>query len=280
MTMGYMAKVVEDSIADGVRLTTVEATFPRFILAELNTHRMLSKNSASSRAIPVKKRIEAVRADPFIPESFGRNKPGMQAGEALDDAEASMASATWAEAMKNALAAAESLSELGVHKQLANRLLEPFAFHTAVISGTDWENFFALRISSLAQPEFRKIAEMIEAAMAASAPTQHVWHLPYVTQDDWNELDDDESRVATLVKVSTARCARVSYLTHDGKRDIAADVELHRKLLTSRHMSPFEHVACSSSIPRPTPHIGNFRAPWFQYRKMLRGEAVAVRESA
>lgn len=277
--MGYMAKVVEDSIARGVRLTTVEATFPRFILAELNTHRMLSKNSASSRAIPVRKRIEAIRADPFIPESFGRNKAGMQAAEDLGDAEASMAAAAWSEAMKNALAAAETLSELGVHKQLANRVLEPFAFHTAVISGTDWENFFALRISSLAQPEFRKIAEMIEAAMQASTPVEHVWHLPYVTQDDWNELEDDESRIETLVKVSTARCARVSYLTHDGKRDIAADVELHRKLLTSRHMSPFEHVACSSNTPREPRYIGNFRSPWFQYRKMLRGEAVAARET-
>jgi thymidylate synthase ThyX len=274
--MTYAAKVIADSIADGVRLTTLEATMPRIVLAEFNTHRMFSRNSASSRAIPVEKRIQAVIDDPFVPESFGSNQKGMQAGSALEGREAADAREVWMHARVEAVRAARALAALGVHKQLANRLIEPFAWTTVVVTATEWENYFNLRISSLAQPEIRLVSEAMKAAMDTSKPrTLHVgeWHLPYI--------QDGESE-GPLAMISAARCARVSYLTQDGRRDIEADLRLAESLATNRHMSPFEHVARVAS-----PHVfdnpeftGNFRFPWVQLRKTMAGEDVAPKEVA
>ena len=289
MANGYRAEILADSVTkrgDGVdvRLTTVLARFPRFILAELNTHRILSKSSASSRAIPVEKRIAAVREDPFIPESFGRNKKGMQAGEALEDEDQYQARRVWLEAAMGACNKADALRTYGVHKQHANRLLEPFAWHEAIITGTEWSNFFHLRISEHAQPEFRRLAEAIRDAMAASEPTRlrpGMWHLPLV-----GGVEDAQESIDTLVKLSVARCARVSYLTHEGKRDPAKDIELHDRLLENGHCSPFEHAAVAGHQYASTeyassgslysfegPFIGNFRAPWIQYRKLIPNES-------
>lgn len=279
----YAAKVIEDSIADGVRLTTFEVTFPRIVLAEFNTHRMLSRNSASSRAIPVEKRIAAVRANPFVPEAFAMNKRGMQAGEELDERDNSKARDTWMRACAAAIEQTERLLDTGVHKQWANRLLEPFSWHTVVVTATEWENFFNLRISNLAQPEIRRAAEMMLEAMNASTPTPRgscAWHLPYVQDDERAEYDP-----SYLAMISAARCARVSYLTHDGRRDIDADIELARRLEASRHMSPFEHPARVIGCPgiaidyEEDEFFGNFRAPWRQQRKYMSGERVAPKET-
>ena len=312
MANGYRAEILADSVTkrkDGVdvRLTTVLARFPRFILAELNTHRILSKSSASSRAIPVEKRIAAVREDPFIPESFGRNKKGMQAGEALEDEEQAEARNLWLMASTNACYYAERLARLGVHKQHANRLLEPFAWHEAIITGTEWSNFFHLRISEHAQPEFRRLAEAIRDAMADSEPNRlrpGMWHLPLIANEDRLEVASNSDEPfetpegwLKLVKLSVARCARVSYLTHEGKRDPAKDIELHDRLLENGHMSPFEHAAVVGEY-EPTDgvttlwksgmvnaagkpltavfneeFIGNFCAPWIQYRKLIPNES-------
>lgn len=269
--MGFECRIEADSVSpDGIRLTTFVVTFPRFILAEVNTHRMLSRNSASSRAIPVEKRIAQIEADPFIPEQFGSAKKGMQAGEALSGEHADLARRWWMEAAAEAILCAKELANQGVHKQLANRLLEPFAWHTAIISATDWNNFFALRCHPDAQPEFRKIAEMMRDAMAVSVPKPLAWgqwHLPFVSNDDWRYHLDD------LKLISAGRCCRVSYETHDGKRDIEADIDLAKRLIGSRpaHASPFEHQA--------TPYLpgdlvrGNFRG-WVQFRHEIRGESV------
>lgn len=281
--MSYAAKVIADSLAGGVRLTTLEVTMPRIVLAEFNTHRVFSRNSASSRAIPVAKRIQAVIDDPFIPATFGSNKKGMQAGDALEGAERANALDAWMVARDNAVRSAYRLAALGVHKQLANRLLEPFSWHTVVVTATEWENFFNLRISSLAQPEIRTAAELMKAAMDASKPRTldvNGWHLPYVSDED-HARHRDRAEAYLMPMTSAARCARVSYLTHDGRRDVDADLRLADDLAKNRHMSPFEHVAyvdSAHSTHIDGKFIGNFRAPWVQLRKTMAGEDVAPRE--
>lgn len=278
----YNAKVLLDSIAvrDGkaTRLTTMEVTLPRIVLAEFNTHRTFSRNSASSRAIPVKKRIESVRENPFIPEAFGKNQKGMQASENLSEELDSESREIWMYACTSALVYAKKLDELGVHKQLANRLIEPFSWHTIIVSATEWDNFFALRCNKDAQPEIRKAAELMREAMAASRPefkNPGEWHLPLID----NEQDADLG-LLEKIKVSCARCARVSYLTHDGRRDVQADIDLYDRLLTSGHMSPMEHAAMvnvedkHSVLSIQPAFVGNFRYPFIQHRKMIVGEAT------
>jgi hypothetical protein len=268
--MGYEAKVLADSVSPaGVRLTTLEVTFPRFILAEVNTHRMLSRSSASSRAIPVEKRIKAVEEDPFVPEAFGRNRKGMQATEVLEGVEADAARAAWLHAAQMAVGGARDLARIGVHKQYANRLLEPFLWHTAIISATEWENFFALRCHPDAQPEFRRTAEAMRDARDASRPWMiHNWHLPYVDAEEVLALKVAGMSLPDVALVSSMRCARVSYLTHDGKRDPEADRARALELIAAGHMSPFEHAA--HALAEPT-FVGNFRG-WAQRRKFIAHE--------
>ena len=267
----YEAAVLADSkAATGERLITMIATMPRMVLAEFNTHRVLSKNSASSRAIPVRRRIEKIREDPFVPLKFGKNRSGMQSTEDLEGADAEEARSVWLTACKTAIAYAEDLAAIGVHKQFANRILEPFAWHTVIVTGTEWDNYFALRISEYAQPEICRVSEAMKAAMDASTPREcgvGDWHLPLVGFDGDEELSPEEK-----VRVSCARCARVSYLTHDGERDVAKDLGLYDRLYKAGHMSPFEHAAKVGT--QSGGFIGNFRAPWIQHRKMLPGEAV------
>lgn len=240
--MSYDCKILADSISDaGHRLTTFEITFPRFVLAEFNTHRVLSRNSASSRAIPVAKSIKAVEEDPFIPESFLSNQPGMQGGDPLSEDETNYARHLWTGATDAALDYAMGLERVGLHKALANRLLEPFKWHTCIVTATDWSNFFALRTHKDAQPEIRKIALMMEDAYHESGGHLAVrWHLPLIDPKEVQYLLPNWNY---WKKVSIGRCARVSYLTHHGVRDPDADIELHDRLLESRHLSPFEHVA-------------------------------------
>ena len=239
--MTYAAKILADSVSPfGHRLVSIEWTFPRFILAEVNTHRQLTKSSASSRAIPVAKRLAMIRAEPFIPEAFGKNQKGMQAGELLAEAENAAAKELWHEAMQSAIGFAEKFAELGVHKQYANRLTELFSWHTAVVTGTEWENFEALRISSAAQPEFYQAAVVLRDAKAASTPVllqPGEWHLPYVQPEEQN------GDWPKLVKLSCGRAARVSYLTQDGLRDLDADLGLYQRLASMGHMAPLEHAA-------------------------------------
>ncbi len=301
--MGFDARVLADSVSPaGHRLTTLEATFPRFVLAEFNTHRVFSRNSASSRAIPVAKQLRRVLDDPYVPIEFGSNKPGMQAGPELTGADRDAAEAKWLQARDDAvrhvlglitspenvagfddlhecLAAAEgSLKEppvtwLNVHKQVANRLLEPFMWHTVIVSSTAWDNFFNLRCHPDAQPEIRLVATKMRDAVERSVPTRlepDEWHLPLVGEAEREEA----SSVEELARISIGRCARVSYLTHDGSRDLAADVALYDRLLESGHMSPMEHVA----RPMATAELqrgewsGNFQG-WIAHRKLIPGES-------
>lgn len=239
--MAYSARVLLDSVSEaGTRLTTVEVTFPRFVLAEFNTHRQFSRNSASSRAIPTSKIIERVESDPVTPLEWGRNQKGMSASEQLSAEEEEEAKRAWLEARDCAVEQAQRLHHLSVHKQIVNRLLEPFLWHTVIVTATEWENFFELRCSPNAQPEIREAAIRIRDAMNASTPAlvhQGEWHMPLV-QPDERQLD-----IEVLKRVSVARCARVSYLTHEGTREIKKDLELYERLKDDRHLSPFEHVA-------------------------------------
>lgn len=278
------AKVICDSIAvNNIRLTTIEATLPRIILAELRTHRQqsqedevsfyfcgmdeagreLSMNSASSRAIPVEKMIEKVEKDPFVPFYWGKNQKGMQANTELSYQEQMRAKMEWLLARNKAVQQAKALVGMGVHKQIANRLLEPFLWHTVIVTATEWSNFFAQRCHPDAQPEMRMTAEAMKAAMDASEPVvldYGQWHLPYVSLSELNEIDCWEK----AKKISIARCARVSYLTHDGVRSFEKDLELYNRLTQGGHWSPFEHVA--TPMLDPLRWSGNFRG-WFQARK-------------
>jgi thymidylate synthase ThyX len=302
--MPFDAKVLADSRSPaGHRLTTLEATFPRFVLAEFNTHRVFSRNSASSRAIPIAKQLRRVLDDPYVPIEFGSNQPGMQAGAALAGEKLEAAEREWLSARDDAVrrvlglvadpgtvsAAADlhdALSQveaaigdrarpdawLNVHKQVANRLLEPFMWHTVIVTATEWENFWNLRCHADAQPEIRLVAERMRAAVDASEPAdlgRGEWHLPLIRPEDREEVASTED----LIKVSAGRCARVSYLTHAGVRDLSADVELHDRLLSSGHMSPLEHPArpLEEAELRESEWSGNFRG-WRPYRKEIAGE--------
>ncbi|MGA8325961.1 MAG: FAD-dependent thymidylate synthase [Candidatus Cybelea sp.] len=261
--MAYRARVLLDSVSPaGVRLTTLEVSFPRFVLAEFNTHRVLSRNSASSRAVPTSKLIDRVERDPVVPLEWGRNKAGMSASDMLSDEEARAARAIWLQARDDAVVRARELLALNVHKQELNRLLEPFLWHTVIVSATEWSNFFDLRCAPNAQPEIRAAALEMRAAIDASRPQRVAlgeWHTPLL-QEDERDLDLETRR-----RISAARCARVSYLTHEGKREIEKDLELFERLKSDRHLSPFEHVA--TPAPDEAFHA-NFRG-WIQMRGEL-----------
>ena len=259
--MNFSARVIEDSIGPhNIRLTTLEATFPRFILAELNTHRILSRNSASSRAIPTSRLIEQVTLHPVVPSIFGSNQRGMASGAEIADAR--QARILWMEARDRAIHAATQLSKLGVHKQWANRVLEPFMWHTAIISATNWSNLLHLRTQDDAQPEFRTLALKIQDALGDSRPVKREpdeWHLPFVSEEERTTLS-----TLTAACVSAARCARISY-NRPLEYDTAKDIELSDRLLVSGHMSPFEHPSVCLIVPA---RWGNY-VGWKQYRKLI-----------
>lgn len=273
-------KVIADSIApSGVRLTTLSLTYPRFIHAEFLTHRVFSRNASSSRAIPVAKTIERVEADWARPLEFTLNKRGMQGDPFLDYKALKKAHRIWRDAMLAAVKYAKKLNDLGIHKQHVNRILEPFSFISVVVTATDWDNFFALRVHKDAQPEIRMLADAMYNMLQQSTPQPILeggWHLPFLTdeeliEDSMKGLGDD---VTTAIKRSVARCARVSYNNHEGKKPtLEEDLRLYDRLLGSQpiHASPAEHQAMAVSDAGV--RSGNFRG-WIQYRKTLQGENV------
>lgn len=281
--MAYKARILADSLNPaGVRLTTFEITFPRMVLAEFNTHRMLSRNAASSRAIPIQKMIERVRKDPVRPVWWGKNQKGMQAKAELTGWRRYAAELVWLQARWVAIAIAWILFKIGLHKQIANRILEPWMWITVIVSATEWENFFKLRCHEDAQPEIQKIARMMQALYGYNKPKplkEGEWHNPMLLSTDDTELLDADfpehpsieiaPQLPDSALVGIGRCARVSYLTHDGKRDYDADIELARTLAENGHWSPFEHVAKAKSGMALR---GNFRG-FVQARKFFPGES-------
>jgi len=255
------AEVVEHSINDaGVELISVQCRYHRYILAEVNTHRMFSRSSASSRAIPVERMISEYAV--MSPVEWGGNKAGMQAGDELEDDDLTKAKEIWEEARQGAIENAKALMEVGLHKQVANRLLEPFMRVSTIITATEWDNFFNLRDHPDAQPEIRDLARAIKKAISESAPVCRKWHTPYLREDE-----RDEDTLHEGIIVSAARCARVSYNNHDNSApDWNKDLALARKLVSSRHMSPFEHVATKSNTN--SVFFKNFRG-WNQLRGVI-----------
>lgn len=263
------AKVVCDSLAPhGIRLTTLELTYPRFILAEFNTHRVFSRNSASSRAIPIQKMLRAVLFDPAVPVEWGANRKGMQAGRELRGIKKWLVRRLWLLARYPACAFSYGLFLLGLHKQISNRILEPWMWTKTLVTATEWDNFFDLRLHVDAQPEIRELAEQMSGALWESAPIKlsiGQWHLPYVTEEEkatWC--------LESQIKMSAARSARISYLTHEGRApDTVKDFELYEDLVGSRpiHASPTEHQA----TPKYTKDFSKNLRGWYQHRSDVEG---------
>lgn len=272
------ALVIEDSVSEeGVRLTTLQLSYPRYIHSELMTHRVFSRNASSSRAIPVSKLASMALENMVEPIRYGLNQAGMQAkndcltGEALDKARA-----IWKHMAETCAAGAVELAELGLHKQWANRPLEWFSNIKVIVTATEWSNFYALRAHPDAQPEFHTLAVLMKAAMEASMPkllSPSGWHLPYVTAEERSGERDG----MMLAKLSAARCARVSYLKHDGAApSVEEDLALYDRLVGGKpiHASPIEHQATpdyaslsGEGWERQRLH-GNF-VGWRQYRKLV-----------
>lgn len=237
------AKIIADSVnVLGDRLTTFVLTYHRMIHSEFMTHRMLSKNSSSSRAIPVEKMIALVESQEVYPLHWGKNQKGMSARQEIGNIE--LAREIWGEARQDAIKHAKRLVEIGIHKQVVNRLLEPFSTITVICSGTEYQNFFDQRCHPDAQPEIQALANKMKAAYDASEPVELIegeWHTPFYA----DEVDYQLSQ-ADVIKAAVARCARVSYKQHDSDRmNLVNDIKLHDRLLSANppHLSPFEHVA-------------------------------------
>lgn len=279
--MSFNAKMILASMGpSGIPLYSVQATYPRFIHSEILTHRDRERNSASSRAIPWKRKgknqkrvtdiavnevivsinkdennnevcdyyiancmYSMIKQNPVIPIKFGLEQPGMQTGDALSGDALEQAKKIWLEARDDALRHADRLAALGVHKSLCNRVTEPWMWITVIMTATEWNNFFRLRCHPAAEIHFQKIAGMIRDCInevKASRSWQILgtgeWHLPYVTETEYEDVRraqfyNFEDELIKWKKVSTGRCARVSYLTQEGKRELDEDVKLHDRLL-------------------------------------------------
>lgn len=272
------ATIIADSISqNGDRLTSFVLVFPRFILAELNTHRVFSRNSASSRAIPFNKMLESVQTDPFIPIAWMKDHSGMQGNEYFTDT--LELHNQWYIARDLAIQQAKALSGLGLTKQIVNRLLEPFLWHTVIVTATEWENFFALRAHDAAEIHIQKLAYLMLDAYNASEPKTldfGEWHIPFGdnidgvrVQEELGNINSSHELGLAKAKIATARCARVSYTNFEGKDDYQADLELFNRLSSMGHWSPFEH--CAYATERGYSVGGNFRG-WTQMRHTMPNE--------
>ncbi len=266
------AKIIADSVnPNGQRLTTYECTFNRWLLAELNTHRMLSRNSASSRAIPVKRVLSQVLRDPAYPVAWGANQAGMQAHSELTGWRLWLAKRLFFLSRYPALAFVWLLSKVGLHKQVANRILEPWVWHTAIVSMTEDENFFLLRDHPAAQPEFQVLAKEMKIAKYLSVPRKipwSGWHLPYVPDVSMGgPVYGSTDPLLEQAKISAACCARVSYVRQNDRKSVEEDVKFTDRLSNSGHFSPLEHPA----VAKPG-QWGNFSG-WMQLRKLYPNES-------
>lgn len=279
------AKIIEDSISEqGKRITTMQVKFHRFILPEFNTHRVFSRNFSSSRAIPTKKLLEQVSEDPAMPVHWGKNQPGMQAAEELVGLHKDAAIASWKAAAREAALRANVMAQQGVHKQIVNRLIEPFLWANGIVTSTEWENWFDLRAHEDAQPEIHELALRMREAMAASTPKMlkaGEWHLPYVSEVERNDGFFARAENAGLLqKISAARCCRVSYLKHDGSLpNIDDDMALFTRLAGAvpLHASPLEHQATPLSDWTDAGMLeqGNLKG-WRQFRKIWETEMYST----
>lgn len=279
---GYSAKIIADSISpDGKRITTFELSYPRLVHSEFMTHRLFSRNAASSRAIPVNKLIDLVRQKPARPYRFGANQPGMQdKGEDFKELIGAgyTAEEWWDLAALSAIRFAEEFAAAGYHKQIANRLLEPFQFIKTVLTATEFANFWWLRIDKDADPSIKAIAELMKEVSDKSNPEllqPGQWHTPYVDHiyaralgaGDYDPPEfegycvyDEEGKSVVLTEeeakaISASCCAQVSYRVLNMLKEKALDI--FDKLIAGAkvHASPFEHQA--------TPMLNNEASLWW-----------------
>lgn len=277
--MEVSAKNILSSVdLDGHRITTMEIDLHRFILPEFNTHRMFSRNFQSSRAIPLKRQRKMVRDNPANPVYWGYNRPGMQATEEMKGVRLFVAKTLWATARHMALSIHYCLDKLGLHKQLTNRLIEPFMFTRGVVTGNNmaFQHFFDLRDHEAAQPEIRALAKEMKKAYD-SANVQQLgygdWHLPYVTSEDKKEYSTQD-----CIKISVSCCAQVSYRNLDTSLEKAQKIYdmLHLENMQSfdptnpPHSVPCEHQAQAGLMVCKS-QSGNLKGNWIQLRKSLGG---------
>ena len=275
----YKASVIADSRYKRKRLVTFEFNLPKCVVAEMNTSRSLSRNSASSRAIPSDRIIAAIESDPFIPEWTAANKGMVAAGHLNENASR--------EATKDCLAARDYMIAYvkrqvarGVSKQDANRYLEPWMFTTIVATGTDraWEWFFGLRDHGDADPKIGKAARLMHEAYDDSKPREMDegdWHLPYIKEGDRERAIETECTgkygiryTFLLAHMSAARCARISYLRQHEDRSVADEVSRACELVKSGHWSPTEHQAVVMPGHNQGGNFGNDQ-PFAQFRHLI-----------
>ena len=276
------ATIIADSISpDGVRITTFELEYPRFIHAEFMTHRLFSRNAASSRAIPVAKAIELVKEKTAMPIHWGKNQPGMSAKEELD---VNVGKEIWLRGRDTAISIAKELADAGYHKQISNRGIEAYTMIKVVLTATEYDNFFWLRNHPDAQPEIAELARVMweEYSDSVSIPLKaNEWHVPYFKDGFWSP--DMEESLEDALAISASCCAQVSYRKLDDSLDKARDI--FKRLVESKpvHASPFEHQAtpltygmAGDTQVKGTTHFdnkgnawsGNFRQ-WVQHRQLI-----------
>jgi len=274
--MGYEAEIIADSIGpNGIRLTTFRVRYPRFIHAEFLRHRSLSRSVKSSRAKPIKHVIKEVLDDPVFPLAWGKNKKGMQSSK-KEIKYPWLANQVWKFGLYTSLLTQYLLNKLGVHKQYSNRVSEPYLFVDELITATNFDNLFNLRIHNDSQPEAQKIVSMMAKLYYNSTPKKlevGEWHLPYIN-DDEREIYN----IKDLLKFSAARCARISYKTFDGNSaNPQDDLNLWEKLNLEGnkdhqkyppHSSPAEAQGMATDEYKWS---GNFYG-WVQHRKLLKNE--------
>lgn len=277
--------------------------YPRCIHAEFMTHKMLVKNSASSRAIPVKKLIQSIKDDPFVPLHWGKNQKGMQAFDETDEkvfinGKLRSRETAWLIARDHALIAAEAFDQAGYHKQIVNRLIEPWMHITVLASGMDmvgWSNFLGLRDHEAAEPHIQLLAKEVRKCLEDESTIQVLqpgeWHTPFVhtvREADSSLSFRDKTEFFELlttkeaVNLSTARCASTSYKTVEGfDMDLPTAIRIHDQLVGSvpMHASPAEHVAqadekCANADSWVAPGLHAAFSGFRQYRKMLPGECL------
>ena len=254
------SKIIADSTFNDSRLTTYVLTMPKFLFQELNKHRVFSSNAASSRAIPNKKMKELACFSPLV---WGKNKSGMQAEETLSGWRLIASKSIWESAKRFNHLFAEALSIVGCHKQISNRLIEPFTYGTVILSGTYWMNFFNLRCEAAAEPHFGFLASLMLEQYLENVPHplyEGEWHIPFIKPEEASLPLRDR-----LVK-SSARCARVSYNNFYGKDSMEDDLRLYESLKSQGHWTPYEHQAQAVIGSNCN---GNFSNSWRQHRQML-----------
>jgi len=276
--MQIEAKILLDTLIDGQRVTTFEITLPKFILAEFNTHRVFSRNFASSRAIPNNKILEYTT---FTPDMWRINQKGMQPTLNTDIKIDKKANKIWEKARRQAKKYSEQLSKIGIAKELCNRLVEPFMYVKGIVTATDFNNFFELRCHADAQREIQLLASQMKTLHKKSKPKERDFHLPYILDWEIKKANSGKGKITlkdlnNLIYSSIARCARVSYMPLDNTpNNLNKDLELYKKLIGSKpqHFSPAEHQVFSFKFVNKNKKIftdlgGNLRNV-VQWRKVL-----------